>query len=305
MYSPGASQQYNAKAVTSDSWLRRPRDRFFKYFNQRIANLAYAVLLCARELRDFLVVLFLMTFAFAIAFHTAFGIDVRENRTLPTTIFELFELFAKGNISYEEIPTTIFELFELFAKGNMPYDEIIILSFIVIKLPAAILIRSFSNTRDKGVDDPMSKGFRAGVDDPISKEFRTAVLKIISRAGVDDPMSKEFRAAVLKIISRAGVDDPMSKEFRAVVIKIISRAVKAVFYSGVKDEKKLFREEREKELEVALDQKKLFHEECEKELEAALDQAAETAAAAAAVRNVDKPRTIKQTVKLIHNQVTL
>jgi hypothetical protein len=80
----------------------------------------------------------------------------------------------------------LFELFELFTKGEVPYDDIvnintylgltllvvfqIVVAFLLLKLPAVILIRSFSQTRDKGVDDPMSK------------EFRTVILRALKRA---------------------------------------------------------------------------------------------------------------------------
>lgn len=158
-----SSQIWNWTALNSVLiWMRA--FRFVKYANDAIAGLAYAIFDSANPLVTFFFLFGLVNFAYAVSFHISFGVDVGGHvrgvtgglGTLTSAVFGQWRMLLKGGNDFSQI-----------VAANRTLGPLLLLSyqfvgvFIAVKLPAAILNKTYSVVSDHGSDDPMAKEFRS------------------------------------------------------------------------------------------------------------------------------------------------
>jgi len=180
-----SSQIWNWTAVNSILvWGRA--FRFFKYANDAVASLSYAVFDSSTQLVSFFLVFSLLTFAYGVSFHISFGVDVGGNirgvtgglGTLMSSIFAQWRLLLVGGSND----------FSQIVEANRLLGPLLLLTYqiigamIAIKLPAAILNKTYSTISDHGSDDPMAKEFRS----VLARGFNRMVSKIFFYGKKDD-----------------------------------------------------------------------------------------------------------------------
>ncbi|EKX43635.1 hypothetical protein GUITHDRAFT_163814 [Guillardia theta CCMP2712] len=133
-------------------WLRA--FTYIKYLTTDIANLSYTLTNAAKDCGLFLLIFAMVIFAYAQAFHIAFGTDIGTYQTLLESIFGLFKTLL-GDFNFNAIKSSNAYLGPLLF---ITFE--VVCYFIFLNMFLAILNKSYSDVIDKGVDDPMTVEFR-------------------------------------------------------------------------------------------------------------------------------------------------